>query len=85
VPNFKDFFVTEAERKNVRWRASLVAVACFLPVRAKDLSFDGIHHNAQGSTKKSRTMVHQAQLIYCVYHTLHVLTCLQVKRPDDYL
>ena len=30
--------VTEAERKHVRRRASLVAVACFLPGRAKDLS-----------------------------------------------
>jgi hypothetical protein len=38
VPNCKCFLVTEAERKHVRRRASLVAVACFLPGRAKDLS-----------------------------------------------
>jgi hypothetical protein len=38
VPNCKSFLVTEAERKHVRRRASLVAVACFLPGRAMDLS-----------------------------------------------
>ena len=38
MPNCKSFLVTEAERKHVRRRASLVAVACFLPGRAKDLS-----------------------------------------------
>jgi hypothetical protein len=38
VPNCKSFLVTEAERKHVRRRAILVAVACFLPGRAKDLS-----------------------------------------------
>ena len=36
--NCKSFLVTEAERKHVRRRASLVAVALFLPGRAKDLS-----------------------------------------------
>ena len=34
----KAFLVTEAERKHVRRRASLVAVACVLPGRAKDLA-----------------------------------------------
>ena len=38
MPNCKSFLVTEAERKHVRRRARLVAVACFLPGRAKDLS-----------------------------------------------
>jgi hypothetical protein len=38
VSNCKSFLVTEAERKHVRRRADLVAVACFLPGRAKDLS-----------------------------------------------
>jgi hypothetical protein len=38
VPNCKSFLVTEAERKHVRRRASLVGVACFLPGLAKDLS-----------------------------------------------
>jgi len=38
VPNCKSFLVTEAKRKHVRRRASLVAVACFLPGRAKDIS-----------------------------------------------
>jgi hypothetical protein len=38
VPNCKSFLVTEAERKHVGRRASLVAVACFLPGQAKDLS-----------------------------------------------
>ena len=33
----KSFLVTEVERKHVRRRASLVAVACFLPGRAKGL------------------------------------------------
>jgi len=32
------FLVTEAERKHVRRRASLVAVGCFLPGRVKVLS-----------------------------------------------
>jgi hypothetical protein len=38
VPNCKYFLLTEAERKHVRRRASLVAVACFIPGRTKDLS-----------------------------------------------
>jgi hypothetical protein len=38
VPNCESSLVTEAERKHARRRASLVAVACFLPGRAKDLS-----------------------------------------------
>ena len=38
MPNCKYFLVIEAERKHVRGRASLVAVARFLAVRAKDLS-----------------------------------------------
>ena len=38
MPNCKSFLVTEAERKHVRRRASLVAGACFLPGQAKDLS-----------------------------------------------
>jgi len=38
VPNCKSFLVTEAERKRVRQRRSLIAVTCFLPGRAKDLS-----------------------------------------------
>jgi len=38
VPKCQTFLVTEAERKHVRRRASLVAVVCFLPGRAKDLS-----------------------------------------------
>ena len=38
MPNCKSFLVTEVERKHVRRRASLVAVACFVPGRAKDLS-----------------------------------------------
>ena len=38
MPNCKAFLVTEDEMKHVRRRASLVAVACFLPGRAKDLS-----------------------------------------------
>jgi len=39
VLNCKYFLVTEAERKHVRRRESLVAVACFLPGRAKDLQY----------------------------------------------
>jgi hypothetical protein len=35
VPNRKSFLVTEAERKHAGRRASLVAVACFLPGQAK--------------------------------------------------
>ena len=35
--NCKSFLVTEAERKHVRRRASLDAVACFLPGRPRDL------------------------------------------------
>jgi hypothetical protein len=38
VLNCKYFLVTKAERKHVRRRVSLVAVACSLPGRAKDLS-----------------------------------------------
>ena len=38
VLNCKSFLVTEAERKHVRQHVSLVAVACFLPGQAKDLS-----------------------------------------------
>ena len=37
VPNWEPFLVTEDERKHVRRRASLVAVAFFLPGRAKDI------------------------------------------------
>ena len=37
VPNCKSFLVTDAERKHVGQHVSLVAVACFLPGRAKDL------------------------------------------------
>jgi hypothetical protein len=44
MPNCKSFLVTEAERKHVRRRASLVAVACFLPGQAKDLSAPGTKH-----------------------------------------
>ena len=38
MPNCKSLLVTEAERKHVRGRASLVAVACFLSGGSKDLS-----------------------------------------------
>ena len=38
MPNCKSFLVPEAERKHVRRYASLVAVGCFLPGWAKDLS-----------------------------------------------
>jgi len=38
VPNCKSFLVTEAENKHVRHVPSLVAVACFLLGRVKDLS-----------------------------------------------
>ena len=54
MPNCKYFLVTEAERKHVRRRASLVAVAFFLPGHAKDLSappyngsFQGVNRLAQ--------------------------------------
>ena len=46
VPICKYFLVIEAEKKHVGRRASLVAVDCFLPGRAKDLSAPLYKHTA---------------------------------------